>query len=125
MGSSNELESKTDLPTTSKRRKPFDITDPSISQRRIGIWEFITMKEPLSSKIPGLHWIRPVSLTLIHRFLQDVYSLHPLFMMIFVITKIWNGMRSGIALNVSGNLLMIVSDLISMMQSNPLVYYMR
>lgn len=112
MGNSNELESKTDLPTTSKRRKPFDITDPSISRRRIGIWEFITMKEPLSSKIPGLHWIRPVSLTLIHRFLQDVYSLHPLFMMIFVITKIWNGMRSGIALNVSGNLLMIIETCI-------------
>jgi len=102
MGDDPEIE-------TSTPRKSFDTTDPSISHRRIGIWEVITMKEPLSSNIASLlDWIRPVPISLIHRFLHDIYSLNPMFMTIYMVTKMWGGIRSGIALNVSGNLLMVV-----------------
>jgi hypothetical protein len=106
MGNKNEI--KTD-PTTPARRKPFDITDPSFTRTRSGIWQVITMKEPLSAKIPGMNGIKPVPFALIHRFLRDVYMLNPLFMTVYMVTKMWAGMQAGITLNVSGNLLMVVS----------------
>lgn len=88
--------------------KPSKITDPSISRERIGIWQLITMREPLSSKIIGFHWIRPVPFTLVYRFLRDIHSINPLLMMIFMLTRIWDGMQFGVTLNASGNLLMVV-----------------
>jgi hypothetical protein len=88
------------------------IKNPLISRRRVGIWQVLTMKEPLFSTTPFVGWMKPIPFTLLGRFMWDVYSLNPVLTTLYMLTMMWSGIRSGVALNMSGNLLMVVSTVL-------------
>ncbi|KAJ7669587.1 P-loop containing nucleoside triphosphate hydrolase protein [Mycena rosella] len=95
---------------TVKNSEPVEDAD-AYASLNLGVWRVLLARETVSRGfgVSLNKWNAAVSgYLLLLRFLQEIYSLDPRMVVLFILLKLWDGMETVLMLYVSGRLLQII-----------------
>ncbi|KAG6911417.1 hypothetical protein DXG01_016514 [Tephrocybe rancida] len=94
-------------PSEKDSKGPDDKPNPSIITKQAGVWQFATIEQP--SFDPQRRWNEVVSgLQLFRRLGTEISSVSRTLLILFVLSKLWEGIESAILMHLSSSLLQIL-----------------